>query len=116
MSQSMDTSSNLVHTPTKPSSKHTTPHSTPSKQGLRVTMPGVPWSQQGTLQHENPNLLADNPAMLSMSMLNGSEASPLSLWDGEADDMTMELLTDVDEGNVDEEVSNDISYLIYTLS
>lgn len=42
-----------------------------------------------------------------MNMVNGSmELGPFSAWDGEGDDMTMELLTDLDDGNVDEEVKS----------
>lgn len=56
---------------------------------------------------ENPNLLSESPAMFGMSMINGStEMGPFSVWDGEGDDMTMELLTDVDDGNIDEEASS----------
>ncbi|KAF5370917.1 hypothetical protein D9615_009798 [Tricholomella constricta] len=105
MSLTSSTSSNLNHTPSKPSSKRPTPQSTPSKQPL----PDVPWSQQGTL-HENPSLLSESAAMQSLnasaSVFNGTGAmQAFSSWGGETDDMTMELMTDADDGNVDEEMA-----------
>ncbi|KAF8066612.1 hypothetical protein FPV67DRAFT_1495695 [Lyophyllum atratum] len=88
----------LHSTPSKMSNKRPSPQSSPSKQPL----PDVPWSQQGVL-HENPSLLAESTAM---SMMNGSSAiQAFSSWGGETDDMTMELLTDVDDGDVDEDMA-----------
>ncbi|KAG5645388.1 hypothetical protein DXG03_006341 [Asterophora parasitica] len=100
---SSSTSSTLNHTPSKPPSKRPTPQSTSSKQPL----PDVPWSQQGTL-NENASLLLESDAVMglsastSVSLINGAGA--FSSWGGETDDMTMELMTDADEGVVDEEV------------
>ncbi|KAG6892908.1 hypothetical protein C0992_011980, partial [Termitomyces sp. T32_za158] len=69
--------------------------STPSKNSL----PGVPWSQQGVLQNSD-----------SLVMTNGSGAfQAFSSWGGETDDMDMELLTDVNDGQVDEEMSAALS-------
>ncbi|KAG6915419.1 hypothetical protein DXG01_011622, partial [Tephrocybe rancida] len=60
---------------------------TPSKESL----PGVPWSQQGLL---------DEPLALTMGNGVGNGEVAFSVW-GETDDM--EMLTDVGEGEVDEE-------------
>ncbi|KAG5333218.1 hypothetical protein C0989_006075, partial [Termitomyces sp. Mn162] len=74
----------------------TTLRSTPSKKS---SLPGVPWSQQG--------VLADSD---SLAMTNGSGAmQAFSSWGGETDDMDMELLTDVNDGEVDEEMSAALS-------
>ncbi|GLB40918.1 putative A Receptor for Ubiquitination Targets [Lyophyllum shimeji] len=99
MTLGTSTSGGLNGTPSKVSPKRPTPQSTPSKQS---TTPDVPWSQQGVLQ-ENTSPLGDSTAL---SMINGSSAlQAFSSWGGETDDMTMELLTDVDDGDVDEEMS-----------
>ncbi|KAG6860348.1 hypothetical protein C0995_012417 [Termitomyces sp. Mi166 len=69
--------------------------STPSKKSL----PGVPWSQQGVLESSD-----------SLAMTNGSGAmQAFSSWGGETDDMDMELLTDINDGEVDEEMSAALS-------
>lgn len=45
--------------------------------------------------------------MLNMSVINGSTSlASSSVWDGDADDMSMDLLTDIDEGSTDEEASS----------
>ncbi|KAG6883361.1 hypothetical protein C0993_006584 [Termitomyces sp. T159_Od127] len=71
--------------------------STPSKNSL----PGVPWSPQGVLQNSD-----------SLAMTNGSGViQTFSSWGGETDDMDMELLTDVNDGEVDEEMSAALSQI-----
>lgn len=70
-------------------------------------MPDVPWSQQGMIYGEKPNLLSESLAMLNMSVINGSTSlASSSVWDGDGDDMSMDLLTDIDEGSTDEEASS----------
>jgi len=82
-------------------SKRNTPQSSPSIPSPIKQKPGANW-----------RVGADGGAVHSMqsglSLLNGSsdfEPGPFSVWGGDGDDMSMELMTDVDdEGNVDEEV------------
>ena len=65
-------------------------NSTPSKRSL----PGVPWSQQGVLENAD-----------SLATTNDSGVmKAFSAWGEETDDMDMELLTDFNDGEVDEEV------------
>ncbi len=70
---------------------------------------------------ESTAFLADSPAMLGRKVnngvlgaddyslgspslrLNGADGDDSGMWDG--DDMTMDMLTDVDEDDVDEDVS-----------
>ncbi|KAG6913432.1 hypothetical protein DXG01_006840, partial [Tephrocybe rancida] len=68
---------------------------TPSKESL----PGVPWSQQGLL---------DEPLALTMGNGVGNGEVAFSVW-GETDDM--EMLTDVGEGEVDEEMSASLAHI-----
>lgn len=79
---------------------------------------GLPWSPQGKLSLETKALLADSPALFGKRSVNGTTVaeSPsfmftsaeglgdeqFSVWDG--DDMTLEMLTDVNDGEIDEEV------------
>lgn len=55
------------------------------------------------VDRQDPVPLSESIAMLGSyeSNLNGMEG-PLSIWDG--DDMTLEMVTDMDDGDVDEEV------------
>lgn len=48
-------------------------------------------------------MLSDSPSR-SLTLNNGTEdgRGPFSVWDG--DDMTLEMVTDVNEGDVDEDV------------
>ncbi|KAG5650231.1 hypothetical protein H0H81_000244, partial [Sphagnurus paluster] len=81
----------------------------PTKQGTpSKNLPDVPWSNQGTL-HDTPNHLTESISMMSSaSMINGTNGAmqAFSAWGGETDDMTMELLTDIDDGDVDEEMAS----------
>ncbi|KAG5732071.1 hypothetical protein E4T56_gene18774 [Termitomyces sp. T112] len=96
--QSTPPGMNLTSTSTSNGSvlnNSTTLRSTPSKKS---SLPGVPRSQQG--------VLADSD---SLAMTNGSGAmQAFSSWGGETDDMDMELLTDFNDGEVDEEVRKSI--------
>ncbi|KAG6824842.1 hypothetical protein H0H92_005643, partial [Tricholoma furcatifolium] len=74
--------------------------SSPSKQSLSQS-PDLPWSQLDGLPNRSMSLsLASDTASLA---LNGSVVQALSTWGGETDDMDMELLTDINDGQIDEE-------------
>ena len=63
----------------------------------------MPWSLQGTLNKQTPALLSESPALLDRNFGNGGvDDGPFSVWDG--DDMTLEMVTDVNDGDVDEDV------------
>lgn len=50
----------------------------------------------------------------SMSLFNGGaefEPGPFSVWGGDGDDMTMDLVTDIEDGNVDEEMAAALSQI-----
>ena len=94
-------------------------------------LPGVPWSPQGSLTRRSISLLADSPASLDRKfhgdLIHDSPSFQLSLngdaqtsvWDGEDMDMSYELVTDIDDADVDEDVRLYSLYrllLIYTPS
>lgn len=76
--------------------------------------PGVPWSPQGKLSGRSVALLADHPASLAKKFSENLsfEGNSFQLsWDGDGqtsmmdgDDLTYDMLTDANEGTVDEDV------------
>ena len=84
------------------------------------------WSPNATTTQETAVLLADSLALKGKKLTNGVlevDGSPppkftreeadaqMSIWDG--DDMTLEMLTDVNDGEVDEDVSQVSRLLFY---
>jgi pyrimidine and pyridine-specific 5'-nucleotidase len=97
----------------KASPKHSpSPQKTPAK---KVSTPKSasntpPWSPPNTLDRKNGKAVArilasESPSRAPAQSIRGSEVFPLfdAVLDG--DDMTLELVTELDEGEVDEDVS-----------
>ena len=102
-------SSPFMDTPSKVQAKRGTPQTSPSKPGPTLKQNTGANHRVGADSGLGDSVSGAVRSMQSgLSLLNGSsdfEPGPLSVWGGDGDDMSMELLTDVDdEGNVDEEV------------
>jgi len=70
----------------------------------------IVWSPPGTTTEQSPALLSESRALLESKLADKNmflaldDDNPFSVWDG--DDMTLEMVTDVNDGNVDEEASS----------
>jgi pyrimidine and pyridine-specific 5'-nucleotidase len=102
------TAVNNGSTPTKPSKPNSIhePNSQMSYNGSQgstfsgANFPSPP--RTGIIQ--KPALLSESAALLQSGLIT-EEDSPFSVWDG--DDLTLEMITDINDSSVDEEVSTD---------
>ncbi|TBU58293.1 hypothetical protein BD310DRAFT_819714 [Dichomitus squalens] len=97
---------------TKTTATLVTPKNTPSKPSPKVTpskaaTPGKA-STPGRTVRNSPSVAARNRqsvgSMESPSIMLTSEDEPF--WEGDGDDMTLEMITDVNDGEVDEDMQN----------
>ena len=102
--------------PRTPSARGTPPRSkkfSPSPASLMKNQSNAPAiSSPGPMWSEHPVLLADSPAMQGRKVVNGAlgdspalrftldgeeDQEGVSMWGGEADDLSLALFTDIDE-------------------
>jgi pyrimidine and pyridine-specific 5'-nucleotidase len=100
----------MPNTPTKqPSPSATKAQKARSGSGASVFASNASQSPHGAgtgLKRQNVALLSDSPShslALNNQPEDGDGSGPFSVWDG--DDMTLEMVTDINEGDVDEDVS-----------
>lgn len=88
-------------TPSSTTRSKKAPQGTPSKAPGSKALSGISWSPPGTwsvLASDSPVVNKDTLMLEDLDMDGG-----FSVWD-DGDDMTLEMITDINESQVDEEV------------